>query len=69
MLSAPRQAYLDRLDEQPERRGGGHIVSFKEIAEQRSRRQAAPLWLQAVERRRHQLAIFAHMIEREERRP
>jgi excisionase family DNA binding protein len=67
-LSPSQKAFFDRLDEQPERRGGGRIVSVTEIAERRSQSRAV---LHArhpdIERRRHQLAILGHMLEKEGR--
>jgi hypothetical protein len=63
--------FFDWLDEQPQRRGGGRIVSVREVAESRSQpREGAPQPASSrfpgMERRRHQLAILTHMLEKED---
>ena len=75
--SAPKSrlgpGFFAWLSEQPERRGGGRIVSVREVAELRSQlregvpQPARPSRSREMEKRRHQLALMAHQLEIEAR--
>ena len=68
-----RSAFFAWLDEQPQRRGGGRIVSVREVAELRSQLRGGVLQparsprFPELERRRRRLALIAARIEAEER--
>lgn len=63
-------AWLDEQEQAPEgllvttREGETRCVPFPSLAEFRTRRRAR---FPRLERAQHQLAIFAHMLEKEER--
>lgn len=73
MLSDSQQAFFAWLDEQPERRAGGRIISVREVAEPRSQlredapQPGRPSRFPGMERRRHQLALMARQLEKEAR--
>jgi hypothetical protein len=73
MADEPSAAFFAWLDEQPERRGGGWIVSVREVAESRSQLRGAvpqpgrPPRYPEAEKRHNQLKIFAYLIEKDER--
>jgi hypothetical protein len=73
MPDKPSAEFFKSLDETPQRRGGGRIVSVREVAESRSQlRGAAPQPARSprfpeLERRRSRLALISARIEADER--
>jgi hypothetical protein len=73
MPDEPSAAFFRWLDERPRRRGGGRIVSVRDVAESRSQlregvpQPARPSRFPELERRRRRLALISARIEADER--
>jgi hypothetical protein len=73
MPDEPSAAFFAWLDQTPQRRRGGRIISVREVAESRSQlreglpQPVGPSRFPQLERRRRRLALMAYQLEKEER--